>query len=393
MMQKTTTLLLLMGSCLLASAQSKGPSVSVRAGRGIGFASADSSFTLALSGRVQSLFEARHDPNAGTTTGDFLLRRCRLNVQGRAFHPSFSYRIQIGFAHGDITSANSSVQNNLILRDAMLFYSPASWLRIGFGQTKLPGNRQRVVSSANLQLVERSIVNNNFTLDRDKGLWIYTTFPIGSMVLKVTGAVSSGEGRIASAANGKLCYTGRMEFMPFGEFTGGGDIIESDLEREKKPKLAVAGVYSYNQANVRTLGQLGDYLYNSSVADIRYYGGDLLFKYRGFSFESEAYRRQSPVGVVANSKDTLQRNAVLSGTGFMVQSGYLFTPRDEVAARVGIIEPDAAISKVAKSQREYVLGYSRYFYRHSLKLQTDVTWWVNGTSEQLIYRLSGVVTF
>jgi len=55
----------------------------------------------------------------------------------------------LGFAHGDINSANSLAQNILILRDAMLFYKANKRVRIGFGQTKLPGNRQRQVSSAN----------------------------------------------------------------------------------------------------------------------------------------------------------------------------------------------------------------------------------------------------
>lgn len=393
MQRTTTTLLLILCLCLQGMAQSKGPSMSVRAGRGISFASADSSFTLALNGRIQSLFEAKNDLAGGPVAGDFLLRRCRLNVQGQAFHPSFSYRIQIGFAHGDITAANSSSQNNLILRDAMLFYSPARWLRIGFGQTKLPGNRQRMVSSANLQLVERSVVNNNFTLDRDKGIWLYTNFKLGSSVLKVTGAVSSGEGRITSNANGELCYSGRAEWMPFGEFSGGGDLIESDLEREKKPKLGIAAAYSYNQGNVRTLGQLGDFLHNGSTSDIHYYGGDIMFKYRGFSLEGEYYTRRSSLGIIANSKDTTQKNYVLSGTGYFVQTGYLFTPRDEVAARIGFIEPEAKLMPLAKSQREYVLGYSHYFFRHNLKLQTDVTYAQIGTQELLTYRLNGVITF
>ena len=141
-----------------------GASTKMEFGKGIQFTSADSSFTMAIGGRIQSMFEAKRDFANETTGADFLLRRSRLNFQGSAFSPKFSYRIQIGFAHGDITSGNSTAANNLILRDAMLFYKANKWLRIGFGQTKLPGNRQRQVSSANLQQVERSIANNNFTL-------------------------------------------------------------------------------------------------------------------------------------------------------------------------------------------------------------------------------------
>ena len=39
-----------------------------------------------------------------------------------------------------------------------------------FGQTKLPGNRERVYSSQELQFVDRSLVNARFNLDRDVGV-------------------------------------------------------------------------------------------------------------------------------------------------------------------------------------------------------------------------------
>lgn len=376
-----------------ASAQINKPSLNMEFGKGVQFTSADSLFTLAVSGRVQSVFEARRDLTNETTGADFLLRRNRLNFQGSAFDPKFSYRIQIGFAHGDISSGNSAVQNNLILRDALLFYDANKWLRIGFGQTKLPGNRQRQVSSANLQLVERSIANNNFTLDRDKGIWIYTNFNINSAALKSTIAISSGEGRIVSDKNGQLCYSGRLEFLPLGEFSKKGDYIEADVEKEQKPKISIAGVYSYNDDATRTMGQLGDFLYNSEIADIQYYGADFLFKYKGFSLESEFYNRTSNLGVISNKKDISQRNYVVSGTTLMIQSGYFVTPTNEIAARYAHITPETKVASAMNPQKEYVLGFSHYFNKHSLKLQSDVTYFENGGNESLIYRLSGVVTF
>jgi phosphate-selective porin OprO and OprP len=374
-------------------AQTKQSTMKMKFGKGVQFTSEDSLFTLAISGRVQSMFEAKHDQTNSTTSADFLLRRCRLNFQGTAFNPKFTYRIQLGFAHGDITSANSTVQNNLVLRDAMLFYKANHWLRFGFGQTKLPGNRQRQVSSANLQLVERSIANNNFTLDRDKGLWIYTHFNLGKALLKSTSAVSSGEGRIISDKNGKLCYSTRWEFLPFGEFTNGGDYIEADNDREATPKIAIAGVYSYNDATSRTMGQLGDYLYNSQIAYVNYYGGDLLFKYKGFSFESEYYTRNSNRGVIINKKDTTQRNNIIAGNTLMLQSGYFITKTNEIAVRYAQITPDKKVEANMNTQKEYVLGFSHYFNNHSLKLQSDISYLENGKNQSFVYRLSGVVTF
>jgi len=274
-----------------------------------------------------------------------------------------------------------------------LFYQANRWLRIGFGQTKLPGNRQRQVSSANLQLVERSIANNNFTLDRDKGIWLYSNFNIKNMVLRSTVAVSSGEGRIVSPRNGRLSYAVRTEFLPFGAFLNNGDYIGGDMERENKPKLSIAAVYSFNDSATRTMGQLGEFLFNAETANIQYYGGDLMFKYKGFSLESEFYNRNSDKGIIINDLDDTRQNFVISGTAFMLQSGYFVTKTNEVALRYAQITPDTKVASVMNAQKEYVLGFSHYYKKHSLKLQYDVTYLENGPNDGFIYRLSGVVTF
>jgi len=374
-------------------AQSKVASSKMTFGKGINFTSSDSLFTMQINGRVQTMFEARNNLNTNQLGGDFLLRRCRINLQGTALDPRFTYRIQIGFAHGDISAANSQEVNNLILRDAMLFYQAKKWLRLGFGQTKLPGNRQRQVSSANLQLVERSVANNNFTLDRDKGFWVYSNFNIKKSVIKSTIAVSSGEGRIISNRNGQMSVSGRLELLPFGSFTNNGDYIEGDQEREQKPKLSIAAVYNYNKGASRTMGQLGEYLSSGATTDIRYYGVDLLFKYRGFSLASEWYNRDAGTLVFSDPTDPTMRNTIISGTGFFVQSGYMVTQKNEIALRYAHINPNEKIANIMPSQQEYVLGFSHYFFKHSLKLQTDLSYQKIRNSENLIYRLSGVVSF
>lgn len=384
--------------CFLAStfcfAQLKEPTIKMTFGKGILFTSADSTFTLGISGRIQSLFINTTNLEDNENMSDFLVRRARLNFQGTAFNPRFTYRMQLGFSLADMNSANIAVPNTLVLRDAMLFYKATDWLRLGFGQTKLPGNRERLVSSANLQLVDRSIVNTFFTLDRDKGFWFYMKFKAKNMVIKPTLAISSGEGRIAADKNGKLSYSGRFEFLPFGDFTHDGDNIQSDIENEQKPKFSIAGVYNYNIETPRTMGQLGDYLWNAETSNIQYYGADLLFKYKGFAFESSLYSRTSDnEGIIVDKKDPLKKNFVITGTGFSVQSGYIFNKRNEIAARYAQILPSAAINTIFLKQQDYTVGYNYFFNKHSLKLQNDLTYSVNGPTDYLIYRLTAIVTF
>lgn len=375
-------------------AQEKEPTIKMTFGKGIVFTSADSLFTLGLSGRIQSLFINTYNLTDNENASDFLIRRARLNFQGTAFNPRFTYRLQLGFSLPDLNSVNIAVANNLVLRDAMLFYKTTDWLRIGFGQTKLPSNRERLVSSANLQIVERSIVNNFFTLDRDKGVWFYMNFKANKAVIKPTIAISSGEGRIAADKNGKLSYAARVEFLPFGNFSEGGDYIQSDVEREAKPKFSIAGVYNYNIETPRTMGQLGDYLWNAETSNIQYYGADFLFKYKGFSFESELYTRKSDNdGIIVSDIDPTKKNFVITGTGFLLQSGYLFNKKSEIAARYAQVLPAASISSILLEQKEYTVCYNYFINKHSLKLQNDLTYFVNGPTDNLIYRLTAIVTF
>lgn len=364
-------------------------------GKPITFISRDSSFSLGISGRIQSLAEARLDmDNKRNNTIDFSIRRLRLNFAGNAISKRFSYRIQLCFSQRDVSSDNSTVTNNLFLRDAMLFYAPNNHWRFGFGQTKLPGNRQRQTSSGNLQFVDRSNTNALFTLDRDKGFWITNTNKLGRQtILSNTLAITSGEGRITSDKSTGLCYSLRSEILPFGEFKNNGDFVEADLYFEEKLKLSVGFVYSYNNKTSRVAGQLGEYLYNNQHSDIHYYGTDFMLKRKGWSMTGELFRRVSNNGISISPSNPSKANVVYSGTGVMLQSGYLVTRSNEISGRFGLTKPDNRVKNYLVKQNEYVLGYSHYFFRHNLKLQSDLAY-LKSTAQDIVQcRFTGIVTF
>jgi phosphate-selective porin OprO and OprP len=366
-----------------------------RFGKPITFTSLDSSFSLGISGRIQSLAEARIDiEDKKNNTVDFSIRRLRLNFAGNAISKRFSYRIQLCFSQRDIASDNSAVTNNLFLRDAMLFYAPNKHWRFGFGQTKLPGNRQRQTSSGNLQFVDRSNTNALFTLDRDKGFWITNTNKLGKQaILSNTVAITSGEGRITSDKSTGLCYSVRSEVLPFGEFKNNGDFVEADLYFEEKLKLSIGLVYSYNNKTSRIAGQLGEYLYNSQRADIKYYGADFMLKKKGWSLTGELFHRESANGISISPTNPSKANVVFSGTGFMLQSGYLLNKSNEISGRYGFTQPADKVKNYLIRQNEYVLGYSHYFFRHNLKLQSDLAYLKSTAQDILQWRFTGIVTF
>lgn len=341
-------------------------------GKGINFMAPDSSMSLKLGARFQTLFIAEKPltKNADIKK-ELMTRRFRLKMDGFTFTPRLEYKIELALSNRDIGPAMSQGANavNIVL-DAVLKYQISKHSEVWFGQTKLPGNRERVISSQALQFVDRSLVNSLYTLDRDLGVQFHHKFSVGQVVFKDKIAISLGQGRnITVADTGGFSYTGRLEVLPFGEFTHKGDYFDADLEREQTPKLSLAAGYSYNDGAVRKGGELGSFLTTSR--DLKTFFADAMLKYKGWSLTSEYMNKQ------ANGSPVLKdsSNYFQTGKGWNIQSGYLFKNNFEVAARYTIVSPAANIrwAGMADKIREYTLGVSKYIVGHNLKIQSDIS--------------------
>lgn len=344
--------------------------------KGFGFVTSDSTFSLNFQFRMQNraAYISKSETDLKPEAFEFRVRRLRMKFTGFAINPKITYYFQLGFSRGDLDwrSQDINIVNNSpnIIRDAVVYYNPNSKLRLGFGQTKLPGNRQRVVSSGDQQFFERSIVNARFTWDRDFGFFGHYTTPY--VILR--GALTSGEGRNAELSNNGLAYTGRVELLPFGKFTGENDYQEGDLEREEKLKVSLAATYSQNDKALRQQGQLGNDLYKSRT--LKAIELDLLAKYNGWAWYSEFMNRTTDNPITTNPNNPSQVSAVYAGHGFMSQMSYLFKNNFEVAGRYAMTQPSSKLydNSVAPSLNEkqmqnYELGVTRYFNGHRLKVQ------------------------
>lgn len=385
-------ILLLVFGYAKAQVQNFPEEVSFLNDNGLSFASRDSSQTLTFNGRIQALAAEFADFKSASNNTEFFVRRCRFSIKGTSLNNKIVYRVQLCFSQRDMSADNSKETNNLVLRDAVIFYNLHQAFRIGIGQTKLPGNRQRVNSSGQLQFAERSNTHDAFTLDRDRGIFFQNEFHIGKSLFKNYFTVSSGEGRITVSPNSGVCYTARSEWLPFGKFKNGGDYFEADLEREQKPKVSIAATYSYNDKAKRVKGQLGEYLYNNESVNIGYAEADILIKYKGFSIISEIYSKMVSNNYTISS--TTGKRIIPSGHAWLVQSGYLFTAKDEIALRyAGAVNMQADVN-VGVFFREYTLGYSHYFKGHALKLQGDIGFIESKPNKQIAHaRISAIAAF
>lgn len=342
---------------------------------GIGIASPDSSYSLNIRFRIQNraLMNTVSDEDFSPGSFEGRVRRCRLSFTGHVVNPKLSYYLQLSFSRGDMdwSVADVTTQNVSpnVVRDAMIFYKPNPNLQLGMGQGKLPGNRQRVNSSGALQFYDRSLVNATFTPDRDFGFFgVYTLKGSHGGVTLFKGAISTGEGRNSNLSNHGLAYTSRVEYLPFGNFTDGGDYFEGDLARESKPKLSLAAGYMLNDMAVRTGGQLGRDLYAQKSFNL--YMADMVFKYKGFCFLSEYIRRDADGPQVLGSDSKIR--TIITGDGINNQVSYCFKSMWELALRQTLVSPHNDLLKSVNQAEQYGIGVSKYLNKHKVKAQFNV---------------------
>lgn len=341
-------------------------------GNGLGITSPDSLYQLNIRFRMMNRISFNM-AEGDVTDIEARVRRVRLRFDGYVYSPKIGYALQLAFAAEDINHFVGAVPN--VLRDAVIYLRPTDNFSIFFGQTKLPGNRQRVNSSGDLQLCDRSALNALFNIDRDFGLQFhYTNEIFGNAVYALKGAISTGEGRNWTKSPGAhLAYTGRIEFLPFGNFTNRGDYYEGDLSREETPKLSLGAVLHYNEDALRTAGQRGQELYQAKDIENRFF--DFVFKYRGFALSGEIARKRANDPLSFNPDDTTQVRFVYNGHGYFLQSSYLFLNNFEIVGRYEHITADRSIEDYVKEHsRYYTAGINKYVRGHRLKFQIDATY-------------------
>ncbi|MDA0732288.1 MAG: porin [Bacteroidetes bacterium] len=335
------------------------------------------SSTMKFTGRIQNLGLVEMQGDAVET--NLLVRRARLKFEGVAINPKFQYKVELGLTNRDHGSPIPQTQNSArMILDAVVQYEIGVNTHLWFGQTKLPGNRERVISSAKLQFVDRSLLNSNYNIDRDMGLQLHQKFGIGTMKAKAIVSVSQGEGRNITTGNlGGFDYTGRLELLPLGAFTSKGDYFGSDLKREETPKLALGLSYDYHDNASKARGNTGSFL--SQTRTLSTIFADMMFKYKGFSVMAEYAIKSSDESPVFADASGLEYHFV-TGSALNIQAGYLLQSDWELAARFTSVTPEAVLPQEDVSM--YTLGISKYIDGHNLKVQSDFSMILEGDMEQ-----------
>ena len=336
--------------------------------KGFEFSTSDGNFLLQFASRLQFRFASPSDQNP-VTFDDFddqnqrlfKINRARLKIGGHAYRPWLKYYFEYELS-----------QSNLL--DFRVMVEKWPFLNFKFGQWKVEFTRERFISSGEQQLVERSLINRAFTLDRQQGMTIYGNLDGGGIAhFDYWVAMLTGTGRGASSNDdSKLMYFGRLQWNLLGRPVPfeGGDMEISELPAALLAFAAVTNTSPYTRFSQAGGGYLegfedglpGQYTVNQFQVETA-------FDFKGFSYASEFHKKY-----ILNN----QTNITTDLGGYYIQAGYFvhqaleFWPEKlEIATRFAQYRPDLSIPE--NRQTELALAFNYFFAGHKNKLTTELT--------------------
>ena len=329
--------------------------------KGFYFRTRDDKFFMRMTGRIQMRYGYEDLDNKvdEEDNSSFSLRRARLKWDGYAYK-DFKYKIELALrSQGtkDTGTEDGDRAKAVELFDWWAEYKKYPFAKIRFGQWKVPFNRQRVVSSSKLQMIDRAFAQDVFTMGRQIGTMVSGNLFDNKM--EYYAGIFNGNGRNEkSNGNNEHLYIARVSWNPFGGFGKGIGEQISDLAWSEKPKAHLSAAIAFDSAADETIALEGIGKVTSDNVDRTSIVGEYGLKYKGFSTSAEFYwRKYDNVG----GKSIIDR-------GFFVQGGYFLIPKHlEIAGRYSLVDYDNR--READAVREATAGINYFFAGQSKKLQ------------------------
>jgi phosphate-selective porin OprO/OprP len=337
--------------------------------------SPDERFSLRIQNRVQLRYQDPFDEDPRSLAAlnaeqrAFQIRRSRLRLAGHLYQPWIEYNMQYDWGQP-------------IMRDFFVNLAPSEAAELRVGRGKVIYNDERVTSSGRQQFVNRSIVNDLFTVDRQQGMQLHGRLLRESPAdFNYVLGVFTGNG-VSSTRNddSRLMLAGRLQWNALG---GPIPFSQSDLDFSPEPMLniAVAGmrnrsnctVFATDSNSCRALPGFvapaqaapGQFAIEQTLAELR-------ARWQGFSLMGEWHEKSVTDRVLASSDP--RRETDLRG-GF-IQAGWLphgllpATPRQlELALRYGKVDMDDP--RGSDTQREYTAAVNWFISGHHNKLTLE----------------------
>jgi phosphate-selective porin len=353
----------------------------------------DGNYLIQIQGRFQFRYANPWDDNPVTfddldseSQHLFKVNRSRLKIGGHAFRPWLRYFFEYELGAGNLLDFRVSLEG---------------WqgLRLKVGQWKVHYNRERIISSGQQQLADRSLLTRPFTVDRQQGVSLFGRVAEGGAAdFSYYASVFTGTGRGAEGNDdGHLMWMGRVQWNPFGRvvaFTG------SDLDRRARPVglLALAAVTNrspYTRFSQGGGGQLEGF--QEGVAGqyrVNQWLGETAFMFRGFAWQQEFHWKRIS-DLVNSTVTTLIGN--YAQAGYFLHEAIRRVPAPlEIAVRYAFYNPNT--QQADDLQQELSLAANWFFDGHLNKVTVEATRFAFGETEPTReegwrYRLQWDVSF
>lgn len=343
--------------------------------------SADGKFSLAVKGQVQFRyylnFRDRNDHNNDGRSEDdfesgFQIRRTKVFFEGHVWDPALTYRVNGAFSRST---------GDLALEDAWAQYAWDNGLSFRWGQFKVPFLREEYLSSGSQLAVERTVVNEVFTIKFVQAVML--AFQPKDSDWKASLAFSDGaesrnsefasprritaSGLLNRVGQGESDYalTGRVEWKPAGKWSQFNDFT-SPAGSEFALMLGAAGHVEGGDGSSSAFSG-GTYVYASWTADLSVEGN-------GWNLYAAA------VGGHSDFHDTAAGDVSNDDYGFFVQGGFMIpdTPLEPFARHeVLFADPDRTGAEGYDAYNALTVGCNWYLYGHAAKLTVDTVWRMN----------------
>jgi hypothetical protein len=283
-----SALIMFTGLTCSAQIEIKTDSKEFQLGDGLGFNVNDGDYKFNISGFVQSAI--KYEKTDGAVARNYMnARNAFLSFSGSMYNEKVSFLLQNNFSNGKP------------LLDAWIAYTPTQNIKISFGQKQtFTNNREMTFYEDKLQFADRGIFSSEFSnTGREFGMFLESQWGSKSFIIKPKFAITSGDGVNSFGNNsidvdkGGLKYGARIDLLPLGNFKPGNDGYIADLMHEDKIKILAGAAFSYNNGASNRVGEgHGDFVFYDSnlkqkLPDFRKSYGDIIIKYKGFSFLGE----------------------------------------------------------------------------------------------------------
>lgn len=330
----------------------------------------DGNTHLKIEMRLQSRFNTPFKSNPKTieelqadAISSFDLNRARFKIGGHIYQPWIKLKYEY-----DLNGSQTL--------DARITLEHSEALNFRFGRMKAHYNPERITSSKDQQFVDRSMVNDYFTLDRQQGISLLGRFNKGTALdFDYSFDVFNGTGREGDNESNNFMYVARLQSNFMGEKMSSA---MGDLRFSDKPIAHVGIAASTNQSRYTRFSTNNPEQVNNlpehSEADgykLEQWMLDAAFRHQGFSLQTEYHHKDITDQYNENFTGTINMTGYYAQAGFFPHKLIDGIPEQlELAVRYSTVDPDTAID--GNDQREYLVAANWFFNGHRNKLTADI---------------------